>query len=86
MKSLNFQSNFKYALWLTVMMSILMLQIRLLMVDLPTNKELFEECDFKVLCQKGMIDDPECEAYTHIHIPDSFNLTVGTTIYTPIPN
>jgi len=47
------------------------IQMRLLLVELPEWKNAYEDCNYKILCQKGAIDDPICDNYEYTFIPDN---------------
>jgi len=64
-------------IWITTNIMIIILLIIVYPIC-SENKKLFEQCDYKILCQKGLIDDPICKQYQNI--PDSINITTGTTI------
>ena len=66
-----------------VIIGINLVIISLLIIIYPTcleHKEMYEKCNYRVLCQKGVIDDPICDDYEYLDIPDSINISVGTTI------
>jgi len=62
----------------------LSIQVYMMLFVIPEEKALMEECNYRILCQKGMINDPICQnyAYKNLEIPELnlTNLTVGTTI------
>ena len=70
-----------------LMVVVFLVQMHLLLNVIPEEKALMEECNFAMLCEKGLINpslNPECEIYRNIYIIPNFtteNLTVGTTIY-----
>lgn len=55
------------------MASIIVLQIYILLLY-PEEKRLYEECQWKTLCEKGVIQDRECEIYLR-NKQNVFNIT-----------
>jgi hypothetical protein len=51
-----------------ILLTILFLQIYLLLVALPEDNRLMKECNYKILCEKGLIDDPICKYKVNIPI------------------
>jgi len=53
------------------------IQIYLSVVIYPENRKLFEECQWKILCEKGILEnDPECEIYLKQRQISIVNITI----------
>ena len=50
----------------SILLSILVIQIYLLVVALPYDKKIYEDCNMKVLCENNAVDFPICKQYKNI--------------------
>jgi len=67
--------------WLIIMIIVGCLQFYALFYVFPTEKALFEECNYKILCQRGYFPaNPDCEISQNVllNLTES-GIIVGTT-------
>ena len=65
-----------------IMCIVAILQIYMLVFVIPEEKAIYEQCDFKIMCETGMIDHWRCLDYgiTTMPIPN-ISMTPDTTLH-----
>ena len=58
------------------MLIVFVVQLHLLINVIPEEKEACEKCNWKILCETGLLDRPECKIYKNTYIPDVANITI----------
>lgn len=52
--------------FLIINLTILIIQIYALIFVFPVEKRIYEECQYKILCELDKIDHPICETYKQL--------------------